>query len=110
MSLDDLLKIKSHVYTPIFRDYNGLKQCSEEYFALNNKDVAYDQSIPNDWAAQTAVVGKIFLAIVDMSQAQDKPNSKARKEVLDASNVELQLISWDIFVSASKMFGKCERY
>jgi hypothetical protein len=113
-SLATLLKVKTKTYSPLFGGFKDLQDCKTAYSRLNDKSekrrtsVPDDLGSPNDWAGQTAVGGRIFAAIIDFSQARDKPNSPARAAVLQASDLELQLIAWDIFVSDFKMCYLCE--
>lgn len=80
--MNDLLKQRDHVYHPIFKDYNDLVQWKADYVALNDKnpkcrtDVA-DSAEEHNWATKVAIVGKIFAAIADFSEAKDKVNSAA---------------------------------
>lgn len=77
-TLADLLKQKDHVYSPVFRDHADLARFRRDYEALNDKSRSRNDATQEEpWATQVTIVGDIFAAIADFTEAKDKVNSAA---------------------------------
>jgi hypothetical protein len=116
-----LLTEKDHNYQPLFRDFEDFRTMKTLYAQLNDKkskngtDVQDSSFICDNWAASEVEVGRIFGALVDMTDIRDKGKTKldpasglevevkeeatAVRRMINSSNLELQLLAWDILVS-----------
>lgn len=125
-NIEFLLGEKNHIYTPMFRDIAHLRQMKALYQQYNDnkddKNVKHRTNVPDtalassDWATRVTKVGEIFTSLVDFSDIHDKgkmvldpllnvevevkEKNTAVRRVMNSSNLELQLLAWDIFVSA----------
>lgn len=123
-----LLSEKDHQYRPIFRDFDDLRIMKILYSQQNDKKSKHGTDVPdtsficNNWAAAVVEVGKIFEALVDMTDIKDKGKTKfdpalgaevevkeeatAVRRMINSSNLELQLLAWDILVSGRRSHRK----
>lgn len=125
--VQQLLLEKDHVYRPMFRDLQDVQRMKKMYGDFNNKsgkhrtDVNDTSFVSHNWAESVGKVGEIFDALVDLSDIKDKGKMKydpalnaevevkeestAVRRTINSSNLELQLLSWDIFVSGNCYSG-----
>jgi hypothetical protein len=125
-NIEALLRDKTHIYTPMFRDMAHLCQTKSLYQQYNDnkedRNAKHRTNVPgtalasSDWATRVIKVGEIFNALVDFTDIHDKgkkvkdpvlnvevevkEKNTAVRRVMSSSNLELQLLAWDIFVSA----------
>lgn len=85
-TLDDLLRVQTRKYQPIFRNFDHEKAVKEEYDHLNDKRKAADvpdcADFPDDEASQHRLVEELFNAILDSTEAEELPrlvNKKGKK-------------------------------
>jgi hypothetical protein len=122
----ELLKQKDHVWSGIVRDFNHYQELARKYKSMNDKRgktcVPVCKDFPEDKQTQRELVRELFESILDFSDAIDcirdgsgkTINGDAEectglqagetvhaKRVKALSNLEVELLAWDLLVGAS---------
>lgn len=127
VSVAMLLKDKDHTFKAVITDYNHFVTMKERYLAFNDKkgrtDVPDATDFPSDVNEQRELVQELYAAMVDcgdLIDAQRQKRTRKRKadqitgdgedevtftdsthvrRVKEASNFEIELLSWGLLVS-----------